>query len=77
MSDNYKKLIQNWRDGNYPIGGIPPIDENGIADISPMAEAGYVVKAADRKFDPAIHYLWPIPESDILVNPNLTQNPGY
>ena len=77
VSDNYKKLIQNWRDGNYPIGGIPPIDENGIADISGMAEAGYVVKAAERKFDPSIHYLWPIPESDRLVNPNLTQNPGY
>ena len=77
VSDNYKKLIQNWRDGNYPIGGIPPIDENGIADISGMAAAGYVVKAAERKFDPKIHYLWPIPESDRLVNPNLTQNPGY
>ena len=42
-----------------------------------MAAAGYVVKAADRKFDPKIHYLWPVPESDILVNPNLSQNPGY
>jgi hypothetical protein len=31
-------------------------------------------------FDPAIHYLWPIPQSEIDLNPALTradQNPGY
>lgn len=77
VSAGYKKLIQNWRDGNYPIGGIPPIDENGIADLKGMCDAGYLVKAADRKFDPKRDYLWPIPEADILVNSNLTQNPGY
>lgn len=77
VSADYRKLIQNWRDGNYPIGGIPPIDENGIADLSGMCDAGYVVKATERKFDAARDYLWPIPASDRLVNPNLTQNPGY
>ena len=34
--------IQNWKDGNYPIGGIPQIDEDGIADLSGMAEKGYI-----------------------------------
>ena len=77
VSDGYKQLIQNWRDGNYPIGGIPPIDENGIADLKGMCDAGYIVKAADRKFNPDRDYLWPIPESDILVDSNLVQNPGY
>lgn len=31
-------------------------------------------------FDPAIHYLWPIPQSEIDLNPDITQadqNPGY
>ena len=77
VSADYRQLIQNWKDGNYPIGGIPEIDENGIADLSEMCEKGYVVKATQRKFDPARDYLWPIPASDRLVNSNLTQNPGY
>jgi starch-binding outer membrane protein, SusD/RagB family len=32
------------------------------------------------RFDPAIHYLWPIPQAEIDSNPSLTeedQNPGY
>ena len=73
----FQKLVKNWNDGNYPIGGIPEIDENGIADIRFMEKAGYVVKATDRKFDPSRDYLWPIPSGDRLVNSNLTQNPGY
>jgi len=77
VSAAYKKLIQNWRDGNYPIGGIPPIDEDGVADLSGMAEAGYVIKATERTFDPSRDYLWPIPASDRLINDKLTQNPGY
>lgn len=76
-SADYQKLIKNWYDGNYPIGGIPEIDENGIADLSEMCEKGYVVKATQRKFDASRDYLWPIPASDRLVNSNLTQNPGY
>lgn len=30
-----------------------------------------------RKFDPAKHYVWPFPQSEIDVNPKLVQNPGY
>ncbi|GAB3925796.1 RagB/SusD family nutrient uptake outer membrane protein [Larkinella terrae] len=30
-----------------------------------------------RKFDPAKHYLFPFPQSEIDINKNLTQNPGY
>jgi hypothetical protein len=36
---------------------------------------GVVVET--RVFDPARDYLWPIPTRDILLNPNLEQNPGY
>jgi hypothetical protein len=30
-----------------------------------------------RVFDPARDYLWPIPTREILLNPNLDQNPGF
>ena len=30
-----------------------------------------------RVFNPAKHYLFPFPQSEIDVNPNLVQNPGY
>lgn len=30
-----------------------------------------------RKFDVGRNYFWPIPESEIRLNPNLTQNPNY
>ena len=30
-----------------------------------------------RSFNPTRDYLWPLPDRDILLNPNLEQNPGY
>ncbi|KKN06238.1 hypothetical protein LCGC14_1079330 [marine sediment metagenome] len=30
-----------------------------------------------RNFNPDKDYLWPLPDRDILLNPNLQQNPGY
>lgn len=77
VNSAYQKLIQNWNEGNYPIGGVPQIDENGIADLSGMVEKGYIMVAAERKFDKNRDYLWPIPSADRLINENLTQNPGW
>lgn len=77
VSNEYRKLIENWKDGNYPIGGIPEIDENGIADLSPMVDAGYIVVASERKFDAGRDYLWPVPAADLLINKNLDQNPKW
>ena len=74
---DYKQLIQNWKDGNYPIGGIPQIDEDGIADLSGMAEKGYITVATERKFDESRDYLWPVPAADRLINENLSQNPKW
>ncbi|HHX69982.1 MAG TPA: RagB/SusD family nutrient uptake outer membrane protein, partial [Gallicola sp.] len=28
-------------------------------------------------FDASKHYLWPIPTTEIIINENMTQNPGY
>ena len=77
MSAEYKQLIENWKQGNYPLGGIPPIDEDGIADLSGMVEKGYIVVASERKFDEQRDYLWPVPASDLLINDKLTQNPNW
>lgn len=77
VSAEYRTLIKNWNDGNYPIGGIPEIDENGIADLSDMVDAGYIVVASERKFDAGRDYLWPVPAADRLVNENLDQNPKW
>ncbi|WP_430972337.1 RagB/SusD family nutrient uptake outer membrane protein [Sunxiuqinia rutila] len=33
--------------------------------------------ASKRTFDPAKHYLWPLPISQLGLNENLTQNPGW
>ncbi|MDD4515028.1 RagB/SusD family nutrient uptake outer membrane protein [Massilibacteroides sp.] len=77
VSAEYRQLIQNWKDGNYPIGGVPQIDENGLADLSPMAKAGYIVTASERKFDAERDYLWPVPADDRLINENLDQNPNW
>jgi len=77
LSEDFIKLLDNWDNGEYPFGGIPAIDENGLPDLSPMEEAGYIAVFKDRFFDAGKNYLWPIPANDILVNPNITQNPGY
>ncbi|WP_158861185.1 RagB/SusD family nutrient uptake outer membrane protein [Lunatibacter salilacus] len=55
----------------------PEIDEDGIADLSPMFEQGLVKRLAIRRFEAPRQYLWPIPSKEILINSNLQQNPGY
>ena len=77
VSAEYRQLIRNWEEGNYPIGGIPEIDENGIADVGYMVGKGYIVAASERKFNAQRDYLWPVPAGDRLVNENLDQNPNW
>jgi len=54
----------------------PDIDQDGIADLTPMFTQGLVKRLAIRKFDASRQYLWPLPTKEIQINPNLTQNPG-
>ncbi len=35
------------------------------------------IKLTVRRFDPAKHYLWPIPTETIQTDPQITQNPGW
>ncbi|MDR0891545.1 MAG: RagB/SusD family nutrient uptake outer membrane protein [Mediterranea sp.] len=38
---------------------------------------GSYLQIEERKFDPAKHYLWPIPQTERDLNHNLTQNPNW
>ena len=42
LSQDFITLLKNWDEGNYPIGGIPTIDENGLPNLAPMETAGYI-----------------------------------
>lgn len=59
----------------WPFPGVTPIDDDGIADYSVFGSDVKVV--AQRNFDKAKQYLWPIPAIERRVNPLLTQNPNY
>ena len=77
LPSDFLTLLKNWDEGNFPIGGIPPIDEDGLPDLSAMEAAGYITTFYKMSFDPKKNYLWPIPADDILINSNLVQNEGY
>jgi hypothetical protein len=69
-----QKVIQP---GLWFFPDAPPIDEDGIPDFQPMFNTGLIKKIVTRSFDKAKQYLWPIPSKEIIINDNLTQNPGY
>jgi len=66
--------LERWE---LPIGGIPEIDEDGLADLNYMVTAGYIVVSSSRILNTNRDYLWPVPDADRLVNDNLDQNPNW
>jgi len=54
----------------------PVIDENGLPDFSEMERQGKVNTLSERNWDDR-QYLWPIPTTDLQINENMTNNPGY
>ncbi|CAK7038448.1 MAG: SusD-like protein P25 [Petrimonas sp.] len=66
--DDYFYAIRRWKtveklmNGSVHTSSIPPY-------------SGAVIET--RTFNPDRDYLWPIPYTEIDLNPNLTQNPGY
>ena len=62
--------------GNWFWGMTPQLDENGVADFKPLANAGLCQLLATSSF-PERQYLWPIPASERRLNTNLTQNDDY
>ncbi|PKA98147.1 putative outer membrane starch-binding protein [Flavobacteriaceae bacterium MAR_2009_75] len=63
-------------EGLWFWGQTPEIGEDGLPDFSNLLNAGYCRTLNVTTF-PERQYLFPIPEEDRLLNPNLTQNPGY
>lgn len=59
----YYKDIIRWRTAEIEMNE-PGLDEDGNV-------------VENRSFNPQRDYLWPIPDVEILLNPNLEQNPGY
>lgn len=64
-------LINQLGANPYASNGI---DENGdvIYEKASTSEGD-----AGRRFDPAKNYLWPVPNAEIVKNPDLGQNPGW
>lgn len=73
--------IQRWKIGPEVIKGQVTgslkgtVDPNtGALTLNPSAR---ITVGSPRNFDPAKHYLWPIPQKEIDLNKNLKQNPNY
>ncbi|GAB3298220.1 RagB/SusD family nutrient uptake outer membrane protein [Hymenobacter tenuis] len=64
--------IRRWRLAETVLNGFV----HGIKAGNPGVDNGYL-RVDQRTFDPARHYLWPVPQRERDINPNLTQNPGW
>jgi hypothetical protein len=66
--------IRRWKIGEEVIPGIiygmTYVDENG--QLSTISITGF-----SKVFDKNRDYLWPIPQTEVLMNPGLEQNPGW
>ena len=66
--------------GRVPRGLLataPRVDANGIAHYESVSNRGELRVVETRQFNVSRDYLWPIPNIEIVTNPNLVQNPGY
>ncbi|MAW95433.1 MULTISPECIES: RagB/SusD family nutrient uptake outer membrane protein [unclassified Leeuwenhoekiella] len=64
--------IRRWEIAEDVLNGFAHGAQFGPDDI----DDGYL-RVSLRTFDASRHYLWPIPRDERLINPNLSQNPGW
>ena len=64
--------IRRWRTAEAVLNGVV----RGARYGPPSVEDGYI-QVDRRTFNPDRHYLWPVPRDEVLINPNLGQNPGW
>lgn len=64
--------IRRWKLSEVVLNGWA----HGAKYGDPSADNGYI-RVQLRTFDPAKHYLWPVPPSERALNSNLSQNNGY
>lgn len=70
-------LMDNVVNKGLWFWGMPPtIDEDGLPNFDHLYEAG-LCRVLNVMSFPERQYLWPIPSQELLLNPNLVQNPGY
>ncbi|MCO5238689.1 MAG: RagB/SusD family nutrient uptake outer membrane protein [Chitinophagaceae bacterium] len=71
-----EKVVQK---GLWFMPGIPTIDDDGSGspDFSALYSQGLIKLLSVKVFDKTKQYLWPIPSKELLINSNMTQNPGY
>jgi hypothetical protein len=76
--DQMRERIRNERRVEFPFEGMRYRDirrwRTAEVYINTLVEPDSRVQ---RVFDPSKHYLFPFPQSEIDINPNLVQNPGY
>ncbi len=69
--------LRRWKTGAALLDGKPM---NGM-EITRVGTTGkvYTYKRVDltKRYFKEIYYYFPIPKNDIIINPNLLQNPGY
>ena len=64
--------IRRWRIAEDVLNGWA----HG-AQFDPASPDDGYIRANQRHFDPAKHYLWPVPRDERLINGNLSQNPNW
>jgi hypothetical protein len=64
--------IRRWRIAELVLNGWT----HGMKTDVATEDDGYI-RVSFRTFDPAKHYLWPIPQSERDINDNLIQNPNW
>ncbi|QEH42086.1 RagB/SusD family nutrient uptake outer membrane protein [Chitinophaga sp. XS-30] len=57
--------------------GQNPYAANGLDANGDIIYEKSVNEGGGRNFDPAKHYLWPVPNGERIKNPNLGQNPNW
>lgn len=71
--------IQRWQIGPQVMSG--PVYGSRLGSVNPMTGALTLtadsIKVETRVFNPAQNYLWPVPQSEIDIDKNLTQNAGF
>lgn len=64
--------IRRWKIAEEVLDGYP----HGAKWGDPNVDNGYF-RLTKRKFNPERDYLWPVPQNQLDINPNLGQNPNW
>jgi hypothetical protein len=84
--------VLRWKEGEKMLGkamigpaltvcvndlGRNPFTNNGTDEFGDIVYEKSTAEGGIDHFDPAKHYLWPVPYAERVKNPDLGQNPGW